>query len=503
MTDLEERLRDELDNLHPPDLATAVDARLAAGANGQIQSDRSRGRDRLRVALVAATVLLLAAPVAILLWNAFQPATERRPAGTDATLGLRLFVDGQILEVSQGETRLVAEWPAPAAPYAPPVEGKFGIVGLAYGREGVDLWRWQESTGAERLATGTSQAFAVTSDGALAYGVVEQPRMASTQLVMTDLLDGSPGVAVGVPGYVAPIGFVGSRGAVTAGDAGGVTGGVWDGSRIVELPDNGAVVTQPARGYVVVRHGDGTCWDIVLVSEARAIEDGAEADCNFTPQAFSPSGEELVGIEGPLDEGGTRPAVNRVVVVDVKTRRKPFRSEPIPGVRQVAWEEDGRLLVLARSQPGTVSVYRCDVSAGRCGEVWNVDTDADRYTVWLVPRAPSAAADYPPPEGHITVEPSSGPIGTTVRLTGSCEPTPQRQTFLSGVVLNPGSSTPVLGSVNVGIVPADGFDVTFSVPERASELQGTGGGPISVGDRIVFVASPADSCASEPFTVTE
>jgi hypothetical protein len=191
------------------------------------------------------------------------------------------------------------------------------------------------------------------------------------------------------------------------------------------------------------------------------------------------------------------------VVVDVKTRRKPFRSEPIPGVRQVAWEEDGRLLVLARSQPGTVSVYRCDVSAGRCGEVWNVDTDADRYTVWLVPRAPSAAADYPPPEGHITVEPSSGPIGTTVRLTGSCEPTPQRQTFLSGVVLNPGSSTPVLGSVNVGIVPADGFDVTFSVPERASELQGTGGGPISVGDRIVFVASPADSCASEPFTVTE
>jgi hypothetical protein len=228
-----------------------------------------------------------------------------------------------------------------------------------------------------------------------------------------------------------------------------------------------------------------------------------EADCSFWPQAFSPSGEGLAGIEGPLDEGGTRPAANRVVVVDVETRRQLFRSEPIPGARQVAWEEDGRLLVLARSESGTVSVYRCDVSAGRCGEVWNVDTDAERYTVWLVPRAPSAAADSSPPEGRITVEPSSGPIGTKVRITGSCQAWPgQRETLVSGEVQHHGSSM-AFGSVTVGFVRADAFKVTFSVPGRAGELQATGGGPISVGDRIVFVTSPAGFCASEPFTITE
>lgn len=505
MTDLAERLCDELDNLRPPDLAPAIAARLAAGDVGQTAVGGAlRRRDRLRIALVAATVLLLAVPVAALLWNAFEPASQRRPTATEPTLGLRLFVDGRIQEISRGETRLVGEWPGPVAPYAPPLEGDFGIVGLAYGEEGVDLWLWPEGTDPERLATGVTHSFAVTSDGALAYGIVDQT-MASTRLVEADLSDGSTDGTIAVPGYAAPVGFVGSLVAVTTGDGGAVDGGLWDGSRIVDLPENGTWATQPAGGYAAVRVGDGGCWDIVRVSDTRVVEDAAGEDCTFTPQAFAPSAAELAGVEGPVDDGRGQPSDNRVVVVDVGSRRPVFRSEPIIGVRQVAWEQDGRLLVLARGEPGTTSVLRCDVPAGGCGEVWTVETDADRYGVWLVPRAPSAGREGPSPvaEARITIEPSSGPIGTRVRLTGSCQAwQDQRETLLSGEVLDEGSSM-TFGTVTVGWVEADAFDVRFSVPDRAGEIQATGGGPISAGDRIVFVTSPAGFCASEPFTVTD
>jgi hypothetical protein len=65
-----------------------------------------------------------------------------------------------------------------------------------------------------------------------------------------------------------------------------------------------------------------------------------------------------------------------------------FRSLPILGAFQPAWEDDHRALVLARDGDSEYATYRCrvDRTKRRCGEVWSGDAGG-RYSTWLVPRS--------------------------------------------------------------------------------------------------------------------
>lgn len=134
--DLDRQLRDELDRLPPPDLAERVEARLRAtpDVGGRDLYRRMPERNPLRVALTVGTALLVFAAAAAFVWAAFVPGSERRPAATQATLGLPLFVNGEIVEVSDGTATVVAGWPRPTAPYQPPIETDQGILALAPGR---------------------------------------------------------------------------------------------------------------------------------------------------------------------------------------------------------------------------------------------------------------------------------------------------------------------------------------------------------------------------------
>ncbi|HEY3024413.1 MAG TPA: hypothetical protein VGK11_12380 [Actinomycetota bacterium] len=69
------------------------------------------------------------------------------------------------------------------------------------------------------------------------------------------------------------------------------------------------------------------------------------------------------------------------------TARTVFRSSPLPGAYQVAWENENRLLVLAREEEGQPVVYRCDLDLGGCDQVWVLGASPARYTAWLVPKA--------------------------------------------------------------------------------------------------------------------
>ena len=387
--DLDRQLRDELDRLPPPDLAEGVEARLRAtpDVGGRDLYRRMPERNPLRVALTVGTALLVFAAAGAFVWAAFLPGSERRPAATQATLGLPLFLNGEIVEVAEGTATVVAEWPRPTAPYQPPVETDQGILALAPGRQGVDLWRWSQDGGAERVAEGTSQSFAVSAQGAVAYGVID-PSMTATTLHITDPL-GEPMHQVVIDGYAAPVGFVGSDIVATTGDGAEVQGLTWNGARdVVSLPSSyhGAIATQQLLGYSVLRIGDSGCWNIVTFVGSSPQPSVAPEECSVVPQAFSPSGSLLAGIDGHVEPGFAGSTEARVVVQDVSDRGEVFRSDPIAGAYQVAWEDEARLLVLARSGESTLSVYRCDVTSRSCEDVWHVDGISDRYAGWIVTR---------------------------------------------------------------------------------------------------------------------
>jgi hypothetical protein len=396
--DLDRRLRDELDRLRPPDLAEGVEARLRATPEvGGLDLYRRRLEGSpVRVALTVGTALLLFAAAGALVWAAFLPGSERRPAATEATLGLPLFLNGEIVEVSQGTATVVAEWPRPTAPYQPPVETDQAILALAPGRQGVDLWRSSQDGGAERVAEGTSQSFAVSAHGAVAYGVID-PSMTATTLHITNPL-GDPMHQVVVDGYAAPVGFVGSHIVATTGDGAEVQGFTWNGARdVVSLPPSyhGAIATQQLLGYSVLRIGDSGCWNIVTFVGSSPQESGTPEECSIVPQAFSPSGSLLAGIDGHVEPGFAGSAEARVVVQDVSDRGEVFRSDPIAGAYQVAWEDEARLLVLARSGESTLSVYRCDLTSKTCKDVWNADGITERYAGWIVTRMNAAPLLWP------------------------------------------------------------------------------------------------------------
>jgi hypothetical protein len=111
--DLDRQVRDELDRLRPPDLAEGVEARLRATpeVGGRDLYRRKFEGSPLRVALTVGTALLLFAAAGAFVWAAFLPGSERRPAATEAALGLPLFLNGEIVEVAEGTATVVAEWP--------------------------------------------------------------------------------------------------------------------------------------------------------------------------------------------------------------------------------------------------------------------------------------------------------------------------------------------------------------------------------------------------------
>jgi hypothetical protein len=221
----------------------------------------------------------------------------------------------------------------------------------------------------------------------VAYGVID-PSMTATTLHITDPL-GEPMHQVVVDGYAAPVGFVGSHIVATTGDGADVGGVTWNGARdVVRLPSSyhGAIATQQLLGYSVLRIGDSGCWNIVTFVGSSPQASGTPEECSIVPQAFSPSGSLIAGIDGHVEPGLAGSAEARVVVQDVSDRGQVFRSDPIAGAYQVAWEDEARLLVLARSGESTLSVYRCDLTSKSCMDVWHADGISERYAGWIVTR---------------------------------------------------------------------------------------------------------------------
>jgi hypothetical protein len=105
-------------------------------------------------------------------------------------------------------------------------------------------------------------------------------------------------------------------------------------------------------------------------------------------KAFSPSGLWLAGVSGIVDGGFAGGPRNRVLIKDATDATTVFESPPIPGAFQVAWEDESRLLVLAREEGGGALVYRCDLDQRRCESVWALGGGTGRYSAWLVPIAP-------------------------------------------------------------------------------------------------------------------
>ena len=313
------------------------------------------------------------------------------------TLDLRLFVDGTIIVVTDGKGTTVARWPSATAPYEPPVEARHGFVGLTYARRGQALW-YVTARGARRLASPVSQGFGVSALGRyVAFGKTDlTSRRGSTRLV---LLGGRgftrveaetvlPNVHAVARGFVGPDVFVGW------GDGGAVSLGVWHpaSGTVTKLPAyTGAGPTDQVSGRVVLYQGDGgCCWGITTWPARVWPSRDRGADCSMCSMAFSPSGLLLAGISGIVDSGSTGGLRNRVLVKDAADAKTVFRSPPMPGAFQVAWEDESRLLVLAREQGGGAVLWRCDLDRRRCESVWALGNGSERYGAWIVPKSPSA-----------------------------------------------------------------------------------------------------------------
>lgn len=298
------------------------------------------------------------------------------------TLGLHLFAHGEIVEVIGGEERVVARWPSRIAPYQPPVETRHGFVGLARGRNRLDLWLVSERRA--RIARDVAQGFAVSAGATkVAYGL---PRYESggyhTRLIVATLPEGRSLESVAIKNYAQPIGFIGDRVLIFVGDA-LARASLWDPAtgEMRPLQRYRAGATDATSRRALLFQGDGGCWDIGSWGDAFHRVRGRR--CSLSRPAFSPQARWVAGIQGP--EFGPR---NRLDVFDVYKSGHTFRSLPIPGAFQPAWEDEYTALVLARDGGGGYGAYRCQVDRRkkRCAAVWSGDSGG-RYSTWLVPRS--------------------------------------------------------------------------------------------------------------------
>ena len=324
--------------------------------------------------------------------DARQPSispAEPSPSATEsaapqATLGLHLFANGEIVEVIDGHQRVVARWPSRIAPYLPPIETRHGFVGLSRGPKRLDLWLIGDGQGT-RIDRDVAQSFAVSAGAQrVAYGL---PRYRSggyrTRLIVATLPEGRRLESVVIENYAQPVGFIGDRVLISVGDALARVS-LWN-------PETGAVQlfrryagggsTDATSRRAVLYQGDGQCWDIGAWADAFDRLRGRT--CSLSRPSFSSQGRWVAGIRGP--EFGPR---NRLDVYDVLEARPYFRSLPVPGAFQPAWEDEYRTLVLARDGDGEYAAYRCrvDRTRRRCPAVWSGDAGG-RYSTWLVPQS--------------------------------------------------------------------------------------------------------------------
>lgn len=322
------------------------------------------------------------------------PSASPSRVGNDTTLGLRLFVDGRIIMVTDGREATVAQWPSATAPYEPPVEARHGFVGLTYAPRGQALW-YVTAGGVRRLGSPVSQGFGVSALGRyVAFGETDlTSRRGSTRLV---LLGGHGFERVQAETvlhdvHAAAGDFVGDDVFVGWGDGGAVSLGLWDpaSGTVTNLPAyTGAGPADPVSRRVVLYQGDGGCWGITTWPRKVWPSRDRDADCAMRSKAFSPSGLWLAGVFGAGDGGYAGGPRNRVLIKDATDATTVFESPPIPGAIQVAWEDESRLLVLAREEGGGALVYRCDLDQRRCESVWALGGGTGWYSAWLVPIAP-------------------------------------------------------------------------------------------------------------------
>jgi hypothetical protein len=258
----------------------------------------------------------------------------------------------------------------------------------------LELWSVTDEEAARLLASGVSQGFAVSALGVrVAFGRTDLTTANSpTTLVVMDA-SGAAGPPVGsdvFDGYAAPVGFVGRKVLVGTGDGAAAAAGIWE-------PASGAIetfheygrsgATDPVGRRGVLFVGDGGCWEIASWSDGGAFSSVPGPSCHSDPQAFSPTGRRLAGISGWVDSGLTGSLNNRLIVSNAPQASILFRSPVLPGAYQVAWEDENKLLVLAREEEGPPVVYRCALDLEGCAQVWVLHASPARYAVWLVPKA--------------------------------------------------------------------------------------------------------------------
>ena len=305
-----------------------------------------------------------------------------------ATLGLHLFVNGKIIEVTDGDPRVIARWPSRSAPYLPPIETPHGFIGLARDRERVDLWLVRHGRNT-CLGSDVARGFAVSAGARrVVYGrATYRSGGYETQLHVATLPGGRTIGSVAVDGYAVPVGFVGNRVVLTIGDGlGGAS--VWDPTtEEVELLNGyrGAGATDPTSRRALIYAGAvDRAWVVGSWGDDFAHSHGG--DLVLSRPAFSPQGRWLAGIRGP--EYGSQ---GRLDVYNALDARPYFLSRSIPGAFQPAWEDESTALVLARHGERAYIAYRCRPGDGirrPCADVWSGESGG-RDSAWLIPTSAS------------------------------------------------------------------------------------------------------------------
>ena len=305
------------------------------------------------------------------------------------TLQLKVFADGQILQVTRGHNTVVADWPSRTAPYRPPIETKHGFIGLSRGRSQLDLWL-VDGTSSRRLAKDVGQSFAVSAGATtVAYSL---PNYSGgryrTRLMSADLPNGRTLHTKELDSYAQPIGFIDERVLVGVGDAVAHVA-LWDPAtgQLDPLSDYGrAGTTDPTSRQALLYQGDGPCWDIG--NWANRFSRVRSQRCDLSAPMFAPDATWIGGIEGT--EFGPD---NRFRVYEAFDAERYFRSSPIPGAYQFAWTTLYEALVVG-NEKGLHTVYRCrtdDVGKKDCIPKWTTTTRG-RYSVWVIPNAPLSMA---------------------------------------------------------------------------------------------------------------
>ena len=329
-----------------------------------------------------------------------SPQSRASPVDVHTTLGLDLFIEGRIVEVTDGDEMVLADWPGRAAPYIAPSRARRGYVGLAYGPRGVALW-FVTARGDERLARPVAQGFGLSAGGRrISFGLADLSRIDAPSRLM---ILGGPGFGrvhsvLRMDTFGAGAGwFVGQRVFVGWGDGGHVVLAMWDprSGEIMRIPRfTHAGPTDPATGRVVMYYGDGGCWTVGRwLGRRPSLLPLTRVQRCSRAMTLSPSATLLAGVTGAVDGGLSGSERTRVLVLDAADTRPLFRGDPIPGAYQVGWEDESHLLVLARQEDGDVLVHRCNAATEHCASIWAIDADDERYEVWLVREPPPSRSD--------------------------------------------------------------------------------------------------------------